>query len=46
LGSGTTAYVSKELNRKCIGIELNEKYLKLAEKRTIQEVLKLTAVQH
>ena len=41
IGSGTTAYVSKELNRKCIGIELNEKYIKLIMKRTQQEVLPL-----
>ena len=41
IGSGTTAYVSKELNRKCIGIELNEKYIQLIMKRTQQEVLPL-----
>jgi DNA modification methylase len=39
LGSGTTAYVSKELCRCCVGIELNPKYTKLAEKRLIQEVI-------
>jgi DNA modification methylase len=39
LGSGTTAYVSKELGRCCIGIELNLKYTKLAEKRLMQEVI-------
>ena len=41
LGSGTTAYVAKELGRKCIGIELNEEYIKLAQKRTLQEVITL-----
>src|SRR5699024_1117271 len=33
IGSGTTAVVSKKLNRKCIGIELNEEYLKIAKER-------------
>lgn len=41
LGSGTTAHVSKELNRKCIGIDLNEKYISLAKNRIAQEVLML-----
>ena len=41
LGSGTTALVSKELGRKCIGIELNEDYIRMAIKRTAQEVLAL-----
>lgn len=30
LGSGTTAIACKNLNRKFIGIELNEEYLKIA----------------
>ena len=33
LGSGTTGVVSKKLNRKFIGIEECEEYLKIAEKR-------------
>lgn len=33
LGSGTTAAVAKRLGRKFIGIELNEEYIRLAEKR-------------
>jgi len=32
-GSGTTGMVSLELGRKCIGIELNPKYIELAEHR-------------
>lgn len=33
LGSGTTAIVAQRLNRRWIGIEKEEKYIKLAEKR-------------
>lgn len=33
LGSGTTSVVAKKLNRKYIGIEMDEKYAALAEKR-------------
>ncbi len=33
MGSGSTGIVAKQLNRNFIGIELNEKYFKLAEKR-------------
>ncbi len=32
-GSGTTGMVALELGRKCIGIELNEKYIELAKRR-------------
>lgn len=32
-GSGTTALACKNLNRKCIGIELSEEYCKIAEAR-------------
>jgi site-specific DNA-methyltransferase (adenine-specific) len=38
LGSGTTARACKDLNRKCIGIEINQKYCDIAIKRLGQEV--------
>ena len=41
LGSGTTAYCAKKLNRKCIGIEIEEKYCEIAAKRCSQQVMKL-----
>ncbi|PQP79131.1 site-specific DNA-methyltransferase, partial [Spiroplasma sp. ChiS] len=33
LGSGTTAYACEQLNRRWIGIEINEKYYKLTKER-------------
>jgi len=39
LGSGTTAYCAKKLNRKCIGIEIEEKYCEIAAKRCSQTVM-------
>lgn len=33
-GAGTVGIVTKELGRKCVGIELNDEYLDIAEKRT------------
>ncbi|MFA5602982.1 MAG: site-specific DNA-methyltransferase [Bacilli bacterium] len=38
LGSGTTCYVAKKLNRKYIGIEKEEKYFHIAKKR-IENIL-------
>ncbi len=40
LGSGTTAYCAKKLGRKCIGIEIEEKYCQIAVDRLRQQVMK------
>lgn len=43
LGSGTTARACKDLGRRCIGIELNEKYLEIAARRMAQSVMDMEA---
>ena len=39
IGSGTTAKVSKELQRHFIGIEISKEYVEIAQKRLSQSTL-------
>jgi DNA modification methylase len=39
MGSGTTAVVARKLGRNYLGIELNQKYIDMANKRLAQQVL-------
>ena len=37
MGSGTVAVVAERLNRRWIGIELNEEYCEIAKRRLLRE---------
>jgi len=43
LGSGTTCFAAKKLNRYSIGIEIEERYCEIAARRCCQEVMELVA---
>lgn len=43
MGSGTTLVAAKQLNRKAIGIEIEEKYCEIAVRRLAQQVMEFNA---
>ena len=45
LGSGTTAYCAKKLNRHCIGIEIEERYCEISARRCSQGVFDFSESQ-
>lgn len=45
LGSGIIAFSAKKLGRKCIGIEIEERYAEIATKRCSQQVLDMALPQ-